>query len=225
MVLDVEGMSTCRPYNIGWLIGDRYGEIYETESIAVLPCIWENLQNCLQAKEMTHKNVQEILSDIENNMTKRKYIYNNVADARKKILDTVITNHISEIWAYNCAFDKSSLRRLFSEEWEMLDSLVAFYDIIPAILHTKLLTKKYVNFCKKNNYITEKGNIMTKAEIVYRYLTKNLAFEEEHTGLNDCKIEYQILLTAFNTKKKINKEKTPAWKILRQFCETNGIEI
>ena len=72
MVLDVEGLSTCRPYNIGWIIGDKHGNIYSEESMAILPCIWENLQNCFCAKEMTHKNVEEILSDIENETEKRK---------------------------------------------------------------------------------------------------------------------------------------------------------
>ena len=72
MILDVEGLSTCRPYNIGWIIGDKHGNIYSEESMAILPCIWENLKNCLHAKEMTHKNVEEILSDIENETEKRK---------------------------------------------------------------------------------------------------------------------------------------------------------
>ena len=85
----------------------------------------------------------------------------------------------------------------------MINNLVTFYDIIPAILHTKLLTKKYVNFCNDNGYVTEKGNIQTKAEIVYRYLKNDKTFEEEHTGLSDCKIEYEILLTAIRTKKPI----------------------
>lgn len=225
MILDVEGLSTCRPYNIGWIIGDKHGNIYESESMAILPCIWENLKNCLQAKEMTHKNVEEILNDIENETDKRKYIYNSAAEAKKKILDTIIRNKVKEIWAYNCPFDKSSLKRLFDKDWEMLNNLVTFYDIVPAILHTKLLTKKYIKFCNEHRYITPKGNVMTKAEIVYKYLTNNLIFEEEHTGLSDCKIEYQILLAAFKTKKKINKDSKPVWRILKKFCEANEINL
>ena len=77
------------------------------------------------------------------------------------MLETLITNNVSEIWAYNCPFDKSSIKRLFGEDWEMINNLVTFYDIIPAILYTKLLTKKYVNFCNNNGYVTAKGNIQT----------------------------------------------------------------
>ena len=63
IVLDVEGASNCRPYNIGYIIGDKYGNIYEKRSIAILPCIWENLQNSNAfTKHMTHKNIKEILN-------------------------------------------------------------------------------------------------------------------------------------------------------------------
>lgn len=224
MVLDVEGMSTCRPYNIGYIIGDKFGNIFLERSFAILPCIWENLQNCLQAKEMTHKNIQEILSDIEND-TKRKYVYNSIEEVKKLILNDCIKYHVGEIWAYNCAFDRGSLKRLFGEDWTMLDNLVNFYDIIPAIVRTTLLNKNYVKWCNKNGFITQKGNVMTKAEIVYKYLTGQIDFEEEHTGLNDCRIEYFILLKAIHSGKKIDRgEKRPAWRVFKEFCSVEGIE-
>lgn len=217
MVLDVEGMSTARPYNIGFLIADKHGSILQEESFAILPCVWENLEHCFAAKEMTHDNIKEILADIDN--SERKYNYLGIEEAKKKILSTLLEYRIKEVWAYNCAFDKSSLSRLFGEDFGTINELVAFYDIIPAILYTRLLTKKYVNFCKRNGFITEKGNIQTKAEVVYKYLTNNLAFTEEHTGLADCKIEYNILLAAIKTKKKIHHTTTHAWRLLKQFCE------
>ena len=83
MVLDVEGASNCRPYNIGYIIGDKYGNIYEKRSIAILPCIWENLQNSNAfTKHMTHKNIQEILNDIENNNNNNKYCYSSIGKVK-----------------------------------------------------------------------------------------------------------------------------------------------
>ena len=225
IVLDVEGMSTARPYNIGYIITDKYGNTYLERSFAILPCIWENLKNCLQAEEMTKKNVEEILSDIEDPFN-RKYFYNSVEDAKKTILKDIIKFKVTEIWAYNCSFDKASLKRLFASDWDMLDGLVKFYDIIPAIVNTMLLNEDYVKWCKKNGYITEKGNVQTKAEIIYRYLTGEEEFIEDHTGLNDCKIEKYILLKAINSGKKIDRKlTTPAWKIFKQFCEAENIQI
>lgn len=223
VVLDVEGMSSCRPYNIGYIIADRYGNKFLEKSFAVLPCIWENLQNCMQAKDMTHNNIQEILQDIEN--SDKKYSYTAIEEVKKMILKDITRYKVNEIWAYNCSFDKGSLSRLFGEDFEILNNICTFYDIIPAIVHTMLLNKDYVKFCNKNGFITAKGNVMTKAEVVYRYLTGDIEFSEEHTGLNDCRIEYEILLAAINSGKKIDRSlKTPAWRTFKKFCEVEGIE-
>ena len=68
IVLDVEGMSGKRPYNIGFLVADLKGHIYEEYSFAIMPAIWENLETAIKTvqiapKEMTHKNIQEILQN------------------------------------------------------------------------------------------------------------------------------------------------------------------
>ncbi|MFX7844921.1 hypothetical protein ABTK14_21975, partial [Acinetobacter baumannii] len=82
---------------------------------------------------------------------------------KKRLLKDIKKNNIKKVYAYNIAFDKASLKNLFGNEFEKL--AVEFIDIIPIILRTKLLTKKYCQFCIDNGYVTEKGNIMTKAEI------------------------------------------------------------
>ena len=224
MVLDVEGASNCRPYNIGYIIGDKYGNIYEKRSIAILPCIWENLQNSNSfTKHMTHKNIQEILNDIENNNNNNKYCYSSVEKVKELILKDCLQYRINEIWSYTL-FDKSALKRLFQDDFQVLEKSIAFYDIVPAIVHTSLLNKKYVKWCRKNGYVTEKGNIQTKAEIVYRYLTGKANFKEEHTALSDSEIEFEILLSAINSGKKIDrKEKRLSWKVFKQFCEIENI--
>lgn len=222
MVLDVEGASNCKPYNIGYIICDKYGNIYEERSIAILPCIWENLQNCNFTKHMTHKNIQEILNDIENDNS--KYYYSSIQEVKNLIMKDCLQYRINEIWSYTL-FDKYALKRLFENDFEILEKAITFYDIVPAVVHTILLNKKYVKWCKKNGYITPKGNVQTKAEIVYRYITGKKDFKEEHTGLSDCKIEFEILLSAINSGKKIDRsEKRPSWKVFKQFCEIENIQ-
>ena len=223
IVLDVEGMSNKRPYNIGYIVADRYGNIYKKRSIAILSAIIENLNDCEQAKEMTHKNIIEILHDIENEQ--RKYYYCSANVFKRLLFRDIEEFGVSEIWAYNCTFDKSALKRLLSDDFKKLEDKVAFYDIIPAILYTKLLNKKYVMFCKVNGYVTQKGNVQYKAEYVYQYLTGKTDFVEEHTGLADVMVEYEILLTAFNTKKKIEKKCDQPWKVLKTFCEEKNIQF
>ena len=226
IVLDVEGMSGLIPYNVGYVIADRYGKIYKERSFALPENIYINIvrsANLNQAVEMTAGNVTDILQDFKNPFFKRKYRCVGNEELKKRLLRDIKKYNIKKVYAYNVAFDKASLRNLFGDDFEKL--VVEFVDIIPIILRTKLLTKKYCQFCIDNGYVTEKGNIMTKAEIVYRYLFNDLNFTEEHTGLADVKIEYQILLKAFQTHKKIDSTPCLAWKILKEFCRENNLTI
>ena len=226
IVLDVEGMSGLMPYNVGYIIADRYGKIYKERSFALPENIYINIvrsANLNQAVEMTAGNVTDILQDFKNPFFKRKYRCVGNEELKKRLIRDIKKYNIKKVYAYNVAFDKASLRNLFGDDFEKL--VVEFIDIIPIILRTKLLTKKYCQFCIDNGYVTEKGNIMTKAEIVYRYLFNDLTFIEEHTGLADVKIEYQILLKAFQTHKKIDSTPCIAWKILKEFCRENELTI
>ena len=198
IVLDVEGMSGLIPYNVGYVIADRYGKIYKERSFALPENIYINIVRSAklnQAVEMTAGNVTDILQDFKNPFFKRKY---------------------------RCVGNEEFKKRLLKDIEKLA---VEFIDIIPIILRTKLLTKKYCQFCIDNDYVTEKGNIMTKAEIVYRYLFNDLTFLEEHTGLADVKIEYKILLKAFQTHKKIDSTPCMAWKVLANFCKENNLTI
>ena len=227
IVLDVEGYSTVRPYNVGYIVADLYGNIYRKRSFALLPCIWENIRamiNCKQAEEMTKKNVEEILQDIEKPKHKRKY---KLISPEKftEIFTTDVKNFkVKRLFAYNVNFDKGSIKRLMGDK-SFIELGLEYCDIISGITYTKLLTKNYIEFCKTHNFITEKGNIMTKAEIVIKYLTGNLDYEEKHTGLDDVMDEYLILLTALSTHKKIDWKPCVAWRMLKNFANEKGITL
>lgn len=224
LVLDVEGMSGKRPYDVGFIVADKKGAIYEEYSLACMPCVWENLSVTFvtsqeKAKVMTHKNIEEILRSPDKY---RWYTIEQVLDT----LEKVITRHkISEIWAYNCSFDKSAINRLLEGYEIKYPNLckVDWLDIWSAIVMTRCCTKKYVKYCRKNDFVTDRGNIKTSAEVVYSYLIGERDFEEEHTGHADCLIEYQILMTAIKSKKKINGKISMPWKMVKNFVEENGI--
>ena len=57
----------------------------------------------------------------------------------------------------------------------------------------------------KENVINEKGNYITNAERLYHYITKDLDFKEKHTGLEDVRIESQIMARCFKQHKKMSK--------------------
>ena len=216
MILDVEGISGKKPYNIGYIIGDNKGNIFMERSFALPNNFWENLQNCFNAREMTHKNLQEILSDFgAGDMRKYEYISN--VDFISIFENDLKIFNVKEIDAYNCNFDKSSIRNLY-ENRIMPD--VEWCDIWSEVVYSRCLTKKYVKFCKENGFVTDKGNIKTSAEVVYSYMTKNITFCEEHTGLADCGIEYELYLWAKSSKKKmVKKHPRQIWKVMAELVE------
>ena len=52
--------------------------------------------------------------------------------------------------------------------------------------------KIIVIFCSENGYTMKNGSPRMTAEILYRYLSGNNDFEEEHTALADVLIEKEI---------------------------------
>lgn len=67
---------------------------------------------------------------------------------------------------------------------------------------TILQSMKYAEFCDKYDLYTDKGNISTNAENVYRYLTNQPHFIEEHTGQDDTIIEAFILAECYKKNQK-----------------------
>lgn len=222
IVLDVEGQSSCRPYNVGYIITDSTNTIYESVSVALPETMTENLQKCWASQEMTHKNICEILDDYANPPEKWKYKYMTIDNFYSMFCNHIKQYNISEIWAYNVSFDKNSLKRLFGEIRffaikDNKNNMVKWCDIWSCITHSLLLTKKYINWCEENNKVTEKGYFSTSAQTVYQYITGNMEFDEEHTGLADVLIENEILNVAKRQGKKLHKECSLPWKILHNF--------
>lgn len=224
IVLDVEGMQGKRPYNVGYIIADRYGKIYAKHSFAFPAAIWENIAESLrigQAIEMTKKNIQEILLDADKPVRKRKYKSMTSGEFTKLFTKEIRKHKIKRIFAYNVSFDKRAIFNLIGAD--AFDALgVEWCDIISGIL-PRLLTEKYIRYCLTNGFLSKTGIASYKAEVVYRYLTGLLDFEEEHTGLADVLIEYFILLSAFKSHKKLNFNPVCAWAALKRFMQEHDL--
>lgn len=228
IVLDCEGMSAKPPYNIGFIVADKYGKIYKKYSFAIPENICLNIIQSIktnQATEMTTKNIQEVLADFNKPKLKRKYKFISNNCFINFFIKIIKRFKVKRLFAYNITFDKNCLKYIFGECFCELEKLIEFCDIIPLILYSKLLTEDYCKWCIENNFVTNKGNIQTKAETVYKYLTKDLTFKEEHTGLADVYIEYKILLMALENHCEISTKPCQAWRILRNFCTERNIEI
>ena len=68
-----------------------------------------------------------------------------------------------------------------------------------------IIDENYKNFCETHNYFTDSGNYSTTAETVFRYLTNDTEFIEDHTALSDSEIEAAILIECLKRGAEINK--------------------
>ena len=123
---------------------------------------------------------------------------------------------IKEIYAYNVNFDKTALNhtlKYLSHGYQKYffpygTKVKDVWDMAQVIT----CTKKFLLFCGKNCYVTAKGNPQTSAEVVYRYLSGKIDFEEQHTALQDCYIENFILKKIKSRKKKTPKTIGQGWR-------------
>lgn len=125
-----------------------------------------------------------------------------------------------ELWSFNADFDYSAFmlnadysnfkrdkefEQFLNDKWFCIQNLAS---------HIVCLTPTYKRYILKRGFATQGGNYPTNAELIYRYITCQDSFEEEHTGLSDCFIELEILKYCKQKHKKMHKERgSGLWRI------------
>lgn len=102
--------------------------------------------------------------------------------------------------AYNVAFDHRALLATTgltaSHMLPKLEKLLGRTELLciwNLAVDTLMAKEEYTDFAIANKFISEKGNIITNAEVAYRALTNDVEFTEQHTALADVEIEVEIL--------------------------------
>lgn len=217
LVLDTEtanGLEDPLVYDLGYAIIDKHGTIFKTESFIVSDIFY---QNDLMASAYYAKKIPMYYKDIK--VGTRKVV--NLYTARKTLLDDIKQWNIQAILAYNMAFDYRSTNTTQryttkSKYRYFLPYNIPIWCIWNMACNTICNSKKYVEWCLAVGEVSEKGNIKTSAETVYRYLLLNERFTESHTALEDVLIEAQIFATCVKRygitklEKKINRG---CWRI------------
>lgn len=117
--------------------------------------------------------------------------------------------NIKNVYAYNCAFDKNALNKTIryitkSQRRWFFPYETQFSCIWNMACQTICQTEEYKQFAEKHGFISNNGkNYRATAETVYAFLNQNPDFQEEHKGLDDCKIEYEILKEILNNYKEL----------------------
>ena len=191
MVFDTETTALDKPfcYDVGYaVINDDSGEVVE-EKHFVIEQVWHNLPLFESAyyKEKRQKYVSL--------MRGKKAFLVKWGQAMKAMAQDIKKYGITDAYAYNSTFDDKVFS--FNCDWYKCNNpldTVAIHDIWGYASEVITGTEEYKIFCEEQKQFTDTGNYKGSAEAVYRFITKEYDFEEEHMGLYDAEIEATILL-------------------------------
>lgn len=193
IVLDTETISLEKPfvYDLGYVIVNDNGDIIAKKSY-VISQVWNNKELFATAYYADKKPLY--YARLKSGYSKKV----GWGHAMRYLANDIKKYGITEIYAYNSKFDSRALN--FMCAWYKVVNGLGGIEIQDIMNFIKPITtsQDFVNFCESNGYMTnhKTPQPQKKAETLYRYLTDNADYEEEHTGLEDSLIELEILMTA-----------------------------
>ena len=114
------------------------------------------------------------------------------------------------IIAHNARFDYNALntttRWLSKSKYRTFIRGAEWWDTLRMARQTIAKQKMYKHFCEEHDFLTATGRIKMTAEVLYRYITFDIAFEEEHKGLEDVMIEKEIFAKCMAQHKAMEKK-------------------
>jgi len=191
-------------YDIGYVVTDKKGTVYEKGSFAIADIfLWKELMDSAYYKEKLPRYEQEIKDGSRKLVT--------IWTARKMLTALIEKYNIKAWYAHNARFDMNALNntvrylsgsktRYFFPKMEIWDTLKMSRDVLKQ-------RKTYTSFCDRYGFKTNHRPPQNqyKAETIYRYITQDETFEEQHVGLDDILIEAEILAYCFRSHKKMRK--------------------
>lgn len=216
LMVDIETANFAEDalaYDIGLAVVDNEGCIYESRSLTVDE-IFNGESDLMTSAYYAHK-IPEYYAELASGEREMVSLY----EARTLIHKLCADYSIVAICAYNAHFDTSGLNR--TQRYITKSKYRWFFPYgIPymCVWHMACQVicsqKKYYDFCQANGFVSKAGNISTSAETVYRFLTDNPTFEEEHKGLADVEIETLIFAECIRKHKKMNRNiNRGCWRI------------
>lgn len=207
IVFDTEtanGLDDPIVYDIGGAVVDKKGNVYETFSFVIFEVFCE-MKDLMQSAYYANKipMYEKQIADGERKIVR-------YSTAKKYINELAKKYNIKAMVAHNARFDyrsttktqryltKSKYRWFIPYGVELWDTMKMANDTICKQVH-------YKEFCYSNGYLTKNGRVRKTAEILYRYISGEHDFIEEHTGLADVMIEKEIFAHCIRQHKPMRK--------------------
>ena len=192
-------------YDYGYIIRDKAGNILVARSFAIAEIF---LDKELMSSAYYAEKIPQYWEEIKSG--KRQLV--KFSTMRKIFLADCKKYNVSTVTAHNANFDVRALnntirlltgsncRYFFPRKFEIWDTLKMSRDVFGQL-------KGYRNYCVDNNYMTKHKvpQIRCTAEILYKYISGNDDFIEQHKGIDDVLIESEILTYCLKSHKKMRK--------------------
>ena len=194
MVNDKLDLSCSLVYDIGFTVVDKKGRVYCQKSMAIreIFCGMADVMKSAYYAEKLPKYWEDIKAGRRNLV--------NFMTARRIVLEVMKEYNIQTVSAHNARFDVNALNNTIryitkSDKRFFFPFGTEIWDTYKGAVHTICKQKGYIRFCERNGYITKHKTprVRATAEILYRYLSGDNNFIEEHQGLDDTTIEAKIL--------------------------------
>ena len=191
-------------YDIGGAIHDKRGNVEETFSFIIYDvfCADRELFDTAYYAEKRPMYEQQIAAG------SRKIV--SIYTARKHIHELCKKYDVKAIIAHNARFDYKStngtLRYITKSKMRyFLPYGIPVWDTLKMAQDTICKQKTYIRWCAENGYLQKNGKVRATAEILYRYITCDNDFIEDHTGLEDVLIEKEIFAKCMAQHKPMRK--------------------
>ena len=194
MVNDKLDLSCSLVYDIGFTVVDKKGRVYCQKSMAIreIFCGMADVMKSAYYAEKLPKYWEDIKAGRRNLV--------NFMTARRIVLEVMKEYNIQTVSAHNARFDVNALNNTIryitkSDKRFFFPYGIEIWDTYKGAINTICKQKGYIRFCKRNGYMTKHKTprVRATAEILYRYLSGDNNFIEEHQGLDDTTIEAKVL--------------------------------
>lgn len=208
LTIDTETANTIEDpmmYDLGGAIHDRKGNVEETFSFIIYDVF------CADRKlfDTAYYAEKRPMYEAQLALGLRKIV--SIFTARAYIANLCKKYNVKAIIAHNARFDYRStnytLRYVTKSKMRyFLPYGIPLWDTLKMAQDTICKQKTYERFCKKNGYCMKSGKVRATAEILYKYISGDNDFTEEHTGLEDVLIEKEIFAKCMAQHKKMRKD-------------------
>ena len=189
IVLDTEALGLLKPivYEVGYVIADTDGKVICKRDYLIKQ-VYDNEELFATAYFANKRDVYN--KKIADGLAKLVYW----GYAMKVLASDIEKYGITKIYAYNSRFDKGAINYTHEIYPAKCKPTADGIEDIMRYIKPIISTAEYKEFCEANGYMTANNRHQKTAEVVYRYLTNNVDFIEDHMAVEDCLIELEILL-------------------------------